>query len=275
MTQVLSQKHALAIVENCPFPVLVLDSRDCICNYNRAFEQLVGRIQASDLEGRGFAELVDHPVRVLLSRENHLRWTDRNNTRHEFEIRYIDLPGEEGEHARLFIDISKQVELEKSHATLNEELKKHILTDTITGLLNQRGIMLALEPQVARSRRYNSSMSVIMMEVQCDGDKERLLLHVARHLKDQLRWADLIGCNEHHEFMLILPETTAESAIQLARKLEQQLTEKHEEFDGQNLSTCYGVTGWRKKDNACTLLKRAGMALSEARSRQGEHSIAL
>ena len=90
-----------------------------------------------------------------------------------------------------------------------------------------------------------------------------------------MRWADLIGSSEQHNFILVLPETTEQSAIQLADKLEQRLAKTGDEFDGQNLSICYGVTGWRKKDNAGTLLKRAGMALSEARALQGEHSIAL
>ncbi len=275
MTENLSQKHALAIVNNCPFPVLVMDKRGCLCSYNQAFEQLVGRPQASDLQGRELARLSNHPLQMLLSREKFVCWTDRNNTRHHFEILCIDLPGEDCAHASLFIDISKQVELEQARATLSEELKQHVLTDAVTGLLNRRGIMLALEPQVARSRRYNSAMSVLMMEVHCEGDKERLLLHVARLLKDQLRWADLIGCNEHHELILVLPETTAESAMRLADKIERRLAEAGDGFGARNLSTCYGVTGWRKKDNAGTLLKRAGMALSEARSLQNEHSIAL
>jgi diguanylate cyclase (GGDEF)-like protein len=275
MTENFSQKHALAIVNNSPFPVLVMDAQGRVCSYNPAFEQLVGRVQASDLQGREIERLDNHPVRALLCRDKFICWTDRNDTKHHFEIHSIEVPGEDCGHARLFIDISKQVELEQAHATLSDELKQHILTDTVTGLLNWRGIMLALEPQVARSRRYNSAMSVIMMEVHCDGDKERLLLDTARLLKDQLRWADLIGCNELHELVLVLPETTAESAIQLADKLERLLAEMGEGFDDQSLSTCYGVTGWRRQDNASTLLKRASMALSEARSRQGKHSIAL
>ena len=275
MTESLSRKHALAIVNNCPFPVLIMDKQDCVCGYNQAFEQLVGRVQASDMRSHEFARLGNHPGRMLLSRDKYICWADHNNTRHHFEIHYIDLPGEDHDHARMFIDIGKQVELEQAHTALNEELKQHILTDSVTGLLNWRGIMLALEPQVARSRRYNSAMSVIMMEVICDGDKEHLLLHIAQLMKDQLRWADLIGCNEHHELILVLPETTAESAMQLADKLEQRLAEMSDKIADQNLSSCYGVTGWRKKDNASTLLKRAELALSEARSRQGEHSIAL
>ncbi|HED19105.1 MAG TPA: diguanylate cyclase [Gammaproteobacteria bacterium] len=275
MTETLSEKHALAIVSNCPFPVLVMDSQSHVLNYNHAFEQLVGRDQASDLLGHEYSKPGDHPLGALLGREKSVCWTDGNKSRHYFKIHFIDLEGEARAQARLFIDVTEQTELEQSHAKLSEELKQHVLTDTITGLLNWRGLVLALEPQVARSRRYNSPMSVIMMEIHCEGNRDRLLLKIARLLKDQLRWADLIGCSEHHEFVLVLPETTAESAVQLADKLEQRLADMGDATDGQNLSICYGITGWRRKDSAGTLLNRAGMSLSEARSRQDEHSIAL
>jgi len=275
MTEYLSEKHSLAIVNNGPFPVLVMDRRGGVLSYNRAFEQLVGRDQASDLLGHKHSKPGNHPLQLLLDGDKSICWTDSNHTRHHLEVHCIDLAGEDHAQARLFVDISKRAELEQTQTTLNEELEQHILTDTVTGLLNQRGIMLALEPQVARSRRYNNPMSIIMMEVHCDGDRDQLLLHVARLLKDQLRWADLIGSSEQHNFILVLPETTEVSAMQLADKLEQRLAETGNEFDVQNLSICYGVTGWLKKDSAGTLLKRASMALSEARSRQGEHSIAL
>ncbi|HHH43095.1 MAG TPA: sensor domain-containing diguanylate cyclase [Gammaproteobacteria bacterium] len=275
MSENLSPKHAVAIVEHIPFPVVLMDRQGCVCGYNPAFEQLVGRLQASDLQGRNYSGLVNHPVRMLLGSDRFLRWTDRNDAEHHFEVHCIELPGEACEQARLYVDVSKQVELEQAQTRLNEELKQHVLTDPVTGLLNSRGIVLALEPQVARSRRYNSAMSVIMMEVHCEGDQEPLLLHVARLLKDQLRWADLIGCNEQRELILVLPETTEASAQQLGGKLERLLAEASDEIDAGKLGTCYGVAGWRKKDNAGTLLRRAGMALSEARARQTGHAIAL
>jgi diguanylate cyclase (GGDEF)-like protein/PAS domain S-box-containing protein len=276
MTETLSEQHALAIVENCPLPLLVTDRQGRVISYNQAFERLVGRAQASDLRGHTFADLGNHPARMLLSTETSVCWTDRNAKRHHFEVESIELSGADLVQARLFVDITRQVELEQAQDTLNEELKQHILTDPVTGLLNQRGVMLALEPQVARSRRYSSPMAVIMMDVHYQGDSDSLRLHVARLLKDQLRWADLIGCTERHEFVLILPETTPEAGLRLADKLNQHLQEMAaREFDGRPIDACYGVTGWRRSDNANALLSRASMALSQARSEQRTHSLAL
>jgi GGDEF domain-containing protein len=119
-------------------------------------------------------------------------------------------------------------------------------------------------------------MAVIMMNVRCQSDCDTARLHVAQLLKDQLRWADLIGCNEQNEFMLILPETTPEAGVRLAAKLQQRLQEMAEQkLDSKLVDTYYGVTGWRRSDNADTLLKRAGMALSSARTEHHNHPIAL
>lgn len=276
MTESLSASHALAIVDHCPFPILVLDNKGCVNSYNRAFERLVGQVQATDLQGHEFTTLGNHPARMLLGKEKTICWDDRNGLSHRFEIHCVDLPGDIHAQARFFIDISKQVQLEQAHRTLSEELKQHTLTDSVTGLLNQRGVMLALEPQVARSRRYNSPISVIMMGVETGQGQQRMLVHIARLLKDQLRWADLIGCNDQHEFILVLPETAPEAALCLAEKLEQRLQELvRNECGEQTVPTCSGVTAWRKSDSATTLLKRACMALSKARSESNDQSVAL
>ena len=276
MTAKLSAQHALAIVEHCSLPLLVTDRQGRVISYNQAFERLVGGDQASELQGAGYADLGDHPARMLLGPETSLCWTDHDAIRHCFEVQDIDLPDADFVQARLFVDISRRVELEQAYATLNDELEQHILTDRATGLLNRRGVMLALEPQVARSRRYNSPMTVMMLDVHCQQDCEATRLHVARLLKDQLRWADLIGCTEQHEFMLVLPETTTDAALLLAEKLTGHLRDlAGQEPGGESLDGCYGVTGWRRSDTAESLLARAGMALSQARAEQRPHAIAL
>jgi len=96
-----------------------------------------------------------------------------------------------------------------------------------------------------------------------DHEKEQsLLVGVAQLLKDQLRWADMIGYTEQHEFILVLPETNAEAAVRLADKLEHQLIE----LMPPPADRCcrLGIASWRKSDNAATLLKRTAQSLSQA-----------
>ena len=276
MTEGLSPQYALSILHNCKLPLLVLDKHRRMLCCNHAFERLVGRSQSADLQGYSYKDLGNHPARLLLSDESTVCWDDRNAITHHFEIQTIDLPDADLAQARLFLDISRQVSLEQAHTRLNEELKQHILTDHDTGLLNERGIMLALEPQVARSRRYNSTMSVVVLDAHCPADNTGAHPHIARLLKDQLRWADLIGCNDKQEFILVLPETGSEASLQLIEKLRDLLNKMADQvLGGKTIKTNYGIAGWRRSDNAETLLSRACMALSDACSSQDEHHVAL
>jgi len=272
---ILSPNQALAIVDNCPIPVLVLDKRGCLVSYNRAFEQLVGSAEAGKLRQRDIGTLETHPAYRLFSNDESAHWTDRSDVQHHFRIVRASLPDPEYAEVRFLVNIDTQVELEQAHQRLNSELEQHKLTDSITGLLNQRGIMLALEPQVARSRRYNSPMSVIMLDVQTNGDRNSVLTTVTRLLKDQLRWADLIGCTDQHEFILVLPETASAAAFKLADKLKQRLLGLANISPEQAICSFYGVTEWLKTDNATTLLSRAAVALTQARSQQNDHCVAL
>jgi len=276
MTECLSPQYALSILHNCQLPLLVLDKQGRMLGYNPAFERLVGRSQSSDLQGYSYKDLGNHPARILLSDNSTVCWDDRNATTHHFEIQTVDLPDADCAQARLFLDISRQVSLEQTHTRLNEELKQHILTDKETGLLNERGIMLALEPQVARCRRYNSTMSVVVLDAHCPADISGAHPHITRLLKDQLRWADLIGYSGEQEFILVLPETDSDASFQLIKKLHDLLNEMAgQALEGQTITTSYGVASWRRSDNAETLLSRARMALLQARSEQGEHPVAL
>ncbi len=276
MTATLSAQLATAFVENSPLPLLVLDRRGCVLGYNPAFERLVAPAAAADLQGRAYADLQAHPARALLGGDSTVQWEGSAGEYCHLRVLTVCLDQGEAVQARVYVDISSQIALEHAHEKLNEELRQNILTDRLTGLLNQRGIMLALEPQVARSRRYNNPMAVIMMEISGGADYDGLLVDTARLLKDQLRWADLIGCSDRHEFILVLPETTPEAAVGLADKLTRRIGEMTGQAHGaQPIETCYGITGWRRSDNANTLLARAATALSEARSAHSSHAVAL
>ena len=276
MTECLSPQYALSILNHCQLPLLVLDKQGRMLGHNLAFERLVGRSQSADLQGYGYKDLGNHPAQVLFGDDSAVRWEDRNAKTHHFEVQTIDLPDADHAQARLFIDISRQVYLEQAHNRLNEEFKQHTLTDNETGLLNERGIMLALEPQVARSRRYNSAMSVVILDAHCTTDNGGAHPHIARLLKDQLRWADLIGCSSENEFILVLPETGSDASLLLIEKLRGLLNEMAAQaFEGRTINITFGIASWRRADTAEALLSRARMSLVQSRSEKGAQTVAL
>ena len=276
MMDSLSANDALALLKQCPLPLLIRDSEGRITAYNAAFENLVGSAIASDLPNLPLQALQDHPVIALLQDDGLVKWTDADQGERHLHTHDIILGPDKPARARLYIDISAQLGFEQECTRLNDELRQTTLTDSVTGLLNERGILLALEPQVARSRRYNSAIAIIVLHFDCRTGRDQLVKAISQLLKDQLRWADLIGCNEKHDFILALPETSAQAAVQLAEKLKTQIQSMAIELDNDNpVLSSFGVTDWRKNDNAGILLRRAELALGQACLQTADTTIAI
>ncbi len=269
MSDAISQPIAAALFDACPTAAFVMDSGGRLQAANAALsrqlgiplDQLVGT-RASDL-GETMTAFTGNPGEVDA-------FGPAGEPR-RFQVTAVSAGDSE---IRFLQDITEQTRLQRERDQLREELKAHALTDPVTGLLNQRGVMLALEPQVARSRRYNSPMSVIMMEATTEQDSDALQVKVARLLKDQLRWADLVGCTDSGEFLMVLPETNQADALKLAEKLAEPMQTLADQHTAP-VFPCYGVTEWRKSDNAGGLLRRGASALAEARAERNGVAVAL
>ncbi|HSH30212.1 MAG TPA: hypothetical protein VK971_09925 [Thiohalobacter sp.] len=191
----------------------------------------------------------EHPL--LAAAVGNLSHTAPGGARLQLQVRRLPLA--DGGQALWFRDCT---ELQR----LQQELSEHTLTDPVTGLLNRRGLSVALEPQISRSRRYDSPLSLVLLELRGEAGAPARI-RVSRILKDQLRWADMIGCNEDQRFILALPETRLADAEQLIAKLRERLAA---EFASEAVETGFGVAEWRKADNIQTLLNRAAAALAPA-----------
>lgn len=244
MMDKLTPAQLAQILTAVPDPVWVLDADGRGIATNAAGQALAGN--QSELAA-------DHPLLGAADAEQRISYS--NADAREFHFLLIEQPLDGGLTARIYRDITEEVRLDN-------ELQAQSLKDPITGLLNERGLLVALEPQVSRSRRYSNPLSVVALEIDMDPQDEDLRRKVGRILKDQLRWADLIGCSQRaNSFIMVLPETEQDDAMRITEKLQAQLSESEA---GRSLHTAYGVVQWKKSDNAQTLLTRAEEALQEA-----------
>ncbi len=268
MKRTMSAQFALAFFDRCPLPALVRGPSGTVQAVNAAFERLVGHSVAADL----LAPLSrsDDCLQALLTESGPICWKDGSGSSVYLAPEDFGLKDPAQTQVRIFFDVSEQIRLENCNAELSETLERQTLTDPVTGLLNERGVMLALEPQVARSRRYNKSISVVAIHVAAGDSSSIPMLEIGRLLKDRLRWADLVGNSEKLGFILVLPETAAPAASQLADKLKREIDAIIQlAKPGESMHSCYGIADYRKNDNATTLLKRAQASMQqEVRTRQ-------
>lgn len=274
MKDTLALDQALVLLDNTPDPLLLLDADDRVVGGNAALRALLGAA-ADDLHGRRAADLAGSPLHALLAGHDTFAYLGAGD--HHAYFTPVDLrlpPGAVAVRARLLRDVSESEHLRVEREHLQAELEAQALHDPVTGLLNRRGLMVALEPQVSRSRRYNSPLSLLVMDVYGTQAEDGFLLRVSHILKDQLRWADVIGCGDDRTFIMALPETRRDDALVLTTKLNDCLAREFP--DNQSAWAAYGVVEWQKTDNTNTLLRRAQTALDQARvARDGRRAVAL
>ena len=274
MLNTLTLEEAAALLDASPLAILLLDRAGRVRAYNRAFASLAGDAACASLalpENLQKEELLG----PLLGRGALVNWIMPDGDERWLAVESLSLAGNAGGTARFYLDVTEKLRLRKERDELAAALQEHSFKDEIlTSLMNRRGILHSLEPLVARSRRYDSPLSVIAMGIEAQPEREKLLVRISHLLKDQTRWADLVGCNDSHDFLLILQDTTRESALRLVEKLSVHL-ERLGTSVALPLKACYGVTHCLRDDDPKTLLERAEAALGAAREQQNGAVITL
>ena len=124
-----------------------------------------------------------------------------------------------------------------------------------SGVLSHGAIHNRLEPEVSRSRRYANPLSCIALRFIGDTIKHHLDV-VAKRLKGQLRWVDLLGEYNEDSLLIVLPETTSEAAEALRAKLEFAVLEALA-CSSASVEVCLGCSAWQRGESAQQLVQRA------------------
>lgn len=160
------------------------------------------------------------------------------------------------------------------------------LTDPMTETLTKSAIMYHLERMVAARP---TALAVIIADLDhfkqvndtyghVAGDV--VLKHVAATLKTAgVRPGDLVGRFGGEEFLIVLPETSLEQALEVAEAARRAIEALVIPQKGQEitLTSSFGVTAWKADDDyeaepAQTLLERADEALYQAK-REGRNRV--
>src|SRR6266403_3862939 len=113
-----------------------------------------------------------------------------------------------------------------------EKIQELTITDDVTGLFNARHLYKTLETEVYRSARFGYEFSVIFIDLdhfkQVNDTKghlvgSRLLAEVGYLIKAQLRLIDFAFRYGGDEFVVLLPQTGKDAAINVAKRLRDSL----------------------------------------------------
>jgi diguanylate cyclase (GGDEF)-like protein len=166
-----------------------------------------------------------------------------------------------------------------------EDMSVLTVTDPLTHVMNRRGITMGVLEAMAQAERYNTPLSVAMVDVdrlqrvndqfgRSAGDKA--LADIAGVLADTLRMPDKVGRYGGEEFLLVLPHTGLTQARKIAERIHGGVGNAKLSANGKrvSLTVSIGVTQYTKGKDLEHLLSRANAAVMEAKRDGGNRVVA-
>lgn len=145
-----------------------------------------------------------------------------------------------------------------------KKMERHLRTlaqlDSLTKLYNHRTILNRLDAEFIRAKRYGSSLSCMMIDVdhfKVINDEyghqrgDQVIRRVAHTLRQSVRQVDVIGRYGGDEFLVILPETKAQNAKVAATRIQNLFDSKKFQVRSEksvSIALSIGISGYPAKD---------------------------
>jgi diguanylate cyclase (GGDEF)-like protein len=174
--------------------------------------------------------------------------------------------------------LSSQAAIALENARLHDVVQRQAITDELTGLVNRRRFLAALEAEVVRARRLGGPLSVVLADL--DDFKpindrfghhagDAVLVGFAGVIREHVRDVDVAGRLGGEEFALLLPETDLRGAQAGAERLRRSLAEQELALaDGHvhRVTASFGVAQLAPGQSGDELLRAADAALYRAKA---------
>jgi len=177
---------------------------------------------------------------------------------------------------------SSQTELMETRQSLVEikaqlkESQKLLGEDPLTGTGNRRALSTVLSVEIARSRRNDEPLSLVMLDVDhfkaindthghAVGDAA--LVHLASLARAMLRGNDAFIRYGGEEFLMVLPETALQGGVSTGQRLQNLLRRQPLVYRDKVIPMTFsgGVSELAATDTEESLLQRADAALYQAK----------
>lgn len=169
-----------------------------------------------------------------------------------------------------FMAVQRDVTEREAMRQRLEHLARH---DVLTGLFNRQHTQKLLDQEIERSDRYGTVLSVLVIDIDhfkrvndthghACGDAT--LQHVATLINERIRTNDIVGRWGGEEFLVLLPHTSIDGALEAAEALRAQV-ELLAPDDSPAVTISVGVAERERGETVESLFEAADMALYSAK----------
>jgi diguanylate cyclase (GGDEF)-like protein len=176
----------------------------------------------------------------------------------------------------ILVPVRREHEKRNKAESLAEDMSRLAITDTLTRIMNRRGITVALLDSMAQSERYHTPLTVGMADIDHfkrindihghdAGDKA--LVDVATALSEELRMPDKVGRYGGEEFLILLPHTTLAQGKKIADRIRVAVSRRKIALDGDktSLTLSFGLVQFHDGEDLEQLLSRVDRAMYDAK----------
>lgn len=283
------------LISLCPDGIIGVNRAGIIIIFNQAAEKLTGysakeaigimeismiynsvkiareikkKIYSTDLGGEGRLEGFETEVVNRLGKKVPIR----------LSATLIYNNGDEIGSVGFFHDMSKKKQMEA-------RLRELSITDSLSGLYNQRYFYSVLKEETERTLRYRHPLSMICFDLdhfkQCNDklghlEGDNIIRLVGQTLKQSLRKTDQAFRYGGDEFMVVLPETPLSGAKMIADRIRAEFNNRWpfeivcERKDVSRVTLSIGIAMFNSDESPETLVKRADLAMYEAKQSGGD-----
>ena len=182
--------------------------------------------------------------------------------------------------------LAAQAGIALENARLHERVQRQATTDELTGLVNRRRFLEALETELERARLFETPLSLVLADLddfKLVNDRhghpagDHALQTFGDLLQEHLRKMDVAGRLGGEEFAVLLPETGAEEAALVADRMRHALGDVPLALPGGariTLTASFGIAELVPGQAAEQVLSLADAALYEAKA-AGKNRVSL
>ncbi|HYA85914.1 MAG TPA: GGDEF domain-containing protein [Nitrospirota bacterium] len=158
-----------------------------------------------------------------------------------------------------------------------QQLESAAIIDPLTFCYNRRALDTFVENDIAYAKRNGTELSVIMLDLDdfklindvhghLAGDE--VLKAISKLISSMVRKSDYLVRYGGEEFVLVLPDSTLYSAVEVAHKIRKVIENHRVPFDGKSIamSASFGVAALEDKQDGSFLLHEADERLYRAKS---------
>lgn len=275
------------VFTHSPIGMMVQDQARRIIRSNAALEAILG-IRPEVLDGMGTplsSLITDETARQSLLRAYYDLLT------HPGHLLKVKLPIRSINGQEKWVVVSAQTLLENNEVkgifwqvediTREEnalrELQRVSSLDPLTGTLNRRAFMQLWRRERGRALRNKTPLSLIIIDL--DHFKQindryghhfgdEVLRHTAKIMQHHTRDTDMLARFGGEEFVLLLPDTDLQAALEVAEKLRtilEQYTIKPDTQQSITITFSAGLAQWQPEESFDGLYKKADTALYRAK----------